>query len=63
MRVFDDSMEDKLDNSPAYQHSLLLQIVPLLPLPTSSSSAMLLLQVHCITICFAVKIFTVYNLF
>ena len=40
VRVY-DNMED---NSPAYQHSLLLQIVPLSTSPTPSRSALLQVQ-------------------
>ena len=52
VRVY-DNMEDKLYYSPAYQHSLLVKIVLLLPSPTPSSSAVV---TGTIIMLFAVKI-------
>ena len=61
VRVY-DNMEDKLDNmednSPAYEHSLLLQIVPLSPLtPSRSTNATGTIML------FLPSVLTVYNLF
>ena len=57
VRVY-DNMEDMLDNSPAYQHSL-LQIIPLLPSPTPSRSTVATGTI----MLFLLSILTVYNLF